>query len=112
MRCSARSPLGDIGNHFPDDDNRFRSINSRRLLKATHQLIAERGFAVVNLDATLIAQNPRLSPFITKMVENIASDIACQMDCVSVKATTTEKLGFIGHEEGLAAHSIVLLEQQ
>ena len=102
--------LGDIGRHFPDDDDRFAAINSRHLLREVCNLVQRRHYTVVNLDTTLIAEQPRLSPYIGRMVGNVASDLNCPADCVSIKATTTEGLGFAGRVEGLAAHSVVLIE--
>lgn len=103
--------LGDIGHHFPDSDDRYRDINSRKLLTQVIHTVTEKGYAIANIDATLIAQKPLLQPFIGAMTANIASDISCPPDCVSIKATTTEGLGFIGRVEGIAAHSVVLIEK-
>jgi 2-C-methyl-D-erythritol 2,4-cyclodiphosphate synthase len=101
--------LGDIGKHFPDTDPRFKGIDSRELLRHTAALIRERGWQVVNVDCTVMAQAPRIGPHAAKMIENIASDIGIAQDCVSVKATTTEKLGFVGREEGIAVSAVCLL---
>ena len=101
--------LGDIGMHFPDTDPRFRGADSRVLLRHVASLVAGRGYAVGNLDATVIAQAPRLAPHVPAMRANIAADLRCAVDQVSVKATTTERLGFTGREEGIAAEAVVLL---
>ena len=103
--------LGDIGSHFPDDDSRFKDIDSRHLLKQIYRMLADRGYRVVNIDATVIAQAPRLSPFIGKIKQSVADALAIPVDCVNIKATTTEAMGFIGRREGIAAHSIVLIEK-
>jgi len=101
--------LGDIGTHFPDSDPRYRGIDSRKLLFEVRQLVRERGFHVVNVDATIIAQAPRMAPHIPAMRANIAADLGIEPDAVNVKAKTTEKLGFIGRGEGIAAEAIALL---
>lgn len=101
--------MGDIGVHFPDTDARFRGADSRVLLRHVASLVTARGYAVANLDATIIAQVPKLAPHIQAMRENIAADLGCTVDQVSVKATTTERLGFTGREEGIAAQAVVLL---
>jgi 2-C-methyl-D-erythritol 2,4-cyclodiphosphate synthase len=101
--------LGDIGAHFPDTDPRYKDADSRRLLVAVRQLVQSRGFRVANVDATVVAQAPRMAPHIAAMRANLASDLAVAVDAVNVKAKTTEKLGFIGRGEGIAAEAIVLL---
>lgn len=101
--------LGDIGRHFPDSDARFKGIDSRELLRETARLIAAAGYAVGNIDATIIAQAPRMAPHISDMRDNIAADVGAAADCVNVKATTTEKLGFTGRGEGIAAEAVCLL---
>jgi 2-C-methyl-D-erythritol 2,4-cyclodiphosphate synthase len=101
--------LGDLGAHFPDTDARYKDADSRALLRHVAGLVAARGYAVANVDATVIAQAPRLAPFIAAMRENVAADLACGADCISIKATTTEHLGFTGREEGIAAQAVVLL---
>ena len=103
--------LGDIGAHFPDTDAKWQGADSRVLLRHVAGLMRERGYAVGNVDATVIAQVPRLAPHIGAMTANIAADLACDGDAVSVKATTTERLGFAGREEGIAALATVLLER-
>jgi len=104
--------LGDIGKHFPDTDPRYKGADSLELLRHVVQLIHEKGYAVGNLDAVILAQKPKLAPHIDKMRENIASVCGVSMDCVSVKATTEERLGFTGREEGISAHCVVLLHRQ
>ena len=101
--------LGDIGKHFPDSDARFKEIDSRTLLKHVAVLIKERGWKVGNVDATIIAQMPRMAPHIAAMVKNIAADLDVEVGQVNVKATTTEQLGFTGRGEGIAAEAICLL---
>lgn len=102
--------LGDIGKHFPDSDEAFRNIDSRILLRKTAELLREKGYKVVNVDATVIAQKPKLSPFIAEMRENIALDCGVSAECVNVKATTEEGLGFTGDLSGISAHAVCLIE--
>ena len=102
--------LGDIGKHFPDSDETFRNIDSRILLRKTAELLREKGYKVVNVDATVIAQKPKLSPFIAEMRENIALDCGVSAECVNVKATTEEGLGFTGDLSGISAHAVCLIE--
>ena len=102
--------LGDIGRHFPDSDARYKGIDSRELLRHCAKLLREHGLRVVNVDATIIAEAPRMATHIPKMVENIAADLAVPRNAVNVKATTTEKLGFAGRGEGIAAQAICLVE--
>ncbi|MCH5190866.1 MAG: 2-C-methyl-D-erythritol 2,4-cyclodiphosphate synthase [Oscillospiraceae bacterium] len=104
--------LGDIGKHFPDTDEKYAGANSLELLKAVVNLIKSKGFTVNNIDATVIAQAPKLSPYIDRMRENISDVLGIPIDCVSVKATTEEKLGFTGSGEGIAAHCVCLVEQK
>ncbi len=101
--------LGDIGQHFPDSSDEFKGIDSRILLRKTFQLIKERGYHLVNLDATIIMQRPRLKDFIPQMRETIAEILETDPSAVSIKATTTERLGFTGREEGVAADAVVLI---
>ncbi len=103
--------LGDIGRHFPDGDPRYKDIDSRRLLRETGGLLAKQGWRVVNLDATVIAQEPRLAPHIPAMIANIAADLGIPQHDVSIKAKTTERLGFTGRSEGIAAEAVVLIEK-
>jgi 2-C-methyl-D-erythritol 2,4-cyclodiphosphate synthase len=102
--------LGDIGKHFPDNDPRFKGIDSRELLRQVAKLLADRGRRVVNVDATIIAEAPRMAPHIPKMVANIAADLGIEPHYVNVKAMTTEKLGFAGRGEGIAAQAVCLVE--
>jgi 2-C-methyl-D-erythritol 2,4-cyclodiphosphate synthase len=101
--------LGDIGKHFPDTDPRFKGIDSRELLRHVAQLIKDKGYGVVNVDATVIAEAPRLAQHIAVMCANIAADLGVAVDCVNVKATTSEKLGFTGRGEGIAAEAVCLV---
>ena len=107
--CLGAAALGDIGQHFPDSDPRYKNIDSRELLRQVEALLDERGWRVENLDCTLVAQAPKLSAHFPAMIENIAADLGLETDSVNVKATTTEKLGFAGREEGIAAYAVVLL---
>lgn len=110
--CLGAAALGDIGKHFPDTDARYKDVDSRVLLRRVRQAIDEAGWSVVNVDATIIAQAPRLAPHIPAMVANLAADLEIAPTVVNVKATTTERLGFIGREEGIAAQAVVLLESK
>ena len=101
--------LGDIGRHFPDSDPRYKGIDSRELLRRVAGLVRETGFVPVNVDATIIAEAPRMAPHVPAMVANIAADLGIDAGCVNVKATTTEKLGFTGRGEGIAAQAACLL---
>ncbi|MEC7789478.1 MAG: 2-C-methyl-D-erythritol 2,4-cyclodiphosphate synthase [Pseudomonadota bacterium] len=105
------SGLGDIGNLFPDTDDRNRNRNSREFLTEVHRLLQSHAIGVVNVDATLIAQAPKLGPFIGTMRSNLSADLELDQSFVNVKATTTEGLGFTGRAEGIAAHAVVLVEQ-
>jgi 2-C-methyl-D-erythritol 2,4-cyclodiphosphate synthase len=100
--------LGDIGRHFPDSDARYAGADSRGLLREVRKKI--RGFRILNIDATIVAQAPRMAPHIPQMIRNIASDLGIGPDAVNVKATTTEGLGFTGRGEGIAAQAVVLIE--
>jgi 2-C-methyl-D-erythritol 2,4-cyclodiphosphate synthase len=102
--------LGDIGQHFPDTDARFAGIDSRKLLREVAQLLHAHGYRVVNIDSTVIAQAPKLAPFIAAMRANIAADLALPVDDVSVKAKTAEKLGALGRGDGIAAQAVVLID--
>jgi 2-C-methyl-D-erythritol 2,4-cyclodiphosphate synthase len=101
--------LGDIGRHFSDADAKYRNIDSRILLRESLHLVREQGYRVANVDATIIAQAPKMAPHIAQMVENIAADLRVERSAVNVKATTTEKLGLTGRGEGIAAQAVVLL---
>jgi 2-C-methyl-D-erythritol 2,4-cyclodiphosphate synthase len=103
--------LGDIGRHFPDTDPRYKGIDSRELLRHVAKLVRGEGLEVSNVDATIVAQAPRMAPHIPKMVANIAADLAIDAARVNVKATTTEQLGFTGRGEGIAAQAICLVEE-
>ncbi|MBI4740307.1 MAG: 2-C-methyl-D-erythritol 2,4-cyclodiphosphate synthase [Betaproteobacteria bacterium] len=102
--------LGDIGRHFPDTDERYRGADSRTLLRATVALLAQAGWRVGNVDATIVAQQPKMAPHIPQMVRNIAADLQVAGGCVNVKAKTAERLGFAGRGEGIAAEAAVLIE--
>lgn len=101
--------LGDIGKHFPDTDSAYAGADSRVLLRHVLSLVQGQGYQVANVDITVLAQAPKLAPHIVTMRESIASDLQIPVDAVSVKATTTEKLGFVGRQEGIEAHAVVLL---
>ncbi len=103
--------LGDIGQHFPDADTQFKNIDSRILLRLVREILEARGWKVGNVDATIIAQAPKIAPHIPKMVEYLADDLRVELDQVNVKATTTERLGFIGREEGIAVESVALINK-
>ncbi len=102
--------LGDIGKHFPDSDNSFKDIDSRILLRKTVSLLNKKGYKIGNIDATIIAQKPKLAPFIEKMVKNIADDCNISTEFVNVKATTEEGLGFTGELKGISAHAVCIIE--
>ena len=108
--CLGAAALGDIGQHFPDSDPDYRGIDSRVLLRHVRELLHKHGLQVSNLDCTVIAQAPKLAPYLPQMIEHIAADLEIQNNAVNVKATTTEGLGFAGRGEGIAAHAVVLLE--
>ncbi len=103
--------LGDIGKHFPDTDSRYKGADSLKLLVAVYGLVKEQGYRIVNVDATVLAQKPKLAPHIPAMRQNVALALECSVEQISVKATTEEKLGFTGNEEGIAAHAVCLLER-
>lgn len=102
--------LGDIGRHFPDSDARFSGIDSRVLLRHVAKLMEQNNYQLGNLDVTIAAQAPKLAPHLAQMCGNIADDCNTRDNAVNIKATTTEKLGFVGREEGIEAHAVVLLE--
>ena len=104
--------LGDIGKHFPDTSAEFKGIDSRKLLAKVVELLADKGYKVGNVDSTIAMQRPKLRPYIDAMREQIAQTIGIDVDCVSVKATTTEKLGFEGEELGVSATSVVLVYKE
>ncbi len=101
--------LGDIGRHFPDSDDKYRGIDSRILLRGVQQELGARALRVANLDCTIIAQAPRMGPHVAQMCANLAADLEVTDDRVNVKATTTERMGYTGRGEGIAAHAVVLL---
>ena len=100
---------GDIGQHFPDSDSRYRDIDSRVLLREVYAKVTDKGFTLSNIDMTIVAQAPVLSPYIADMRDNISNDLGVAEDQVNIKATTTEKLGYTGREEGIAAHAVVVV---
>ncbi|PTQ88328.1 2-C-methyl-D-erythritol 2,4-cyclodiphosphate synthase [Agitococcus lubricus] len=101
--------LGDIGKHFPDTDMAYKNADSRVLLRRVFALVQEKGYQLGNCDLTILAEKPKLAPHIALMQQRIAEDLASTSDSVSIKATTTEKLGFVGRQEGIEAHAVVLL---
>ncbi|TXK99485.1 2-C-methyl-D-erythritol 2,4-cyclodiphosphate synthase [Methylococcaceae bacterium CS1] len=101
--------LGDIGKHFPDTDPEFKGADSRVLLRHVYGIVQEKGYSLVNADITIIAQAPKMAPHIVAMCTNIAQDLSVDLDCINVKATTTEKLGFEGRKEGIAVQAVVLI---
>ena len=103
--------LGDIGKHFPDTDPEFKGADSRVLLRHVYHIVQDKGYQLVNADMTIIAQAPKMAPHIAAMCSNIAEDLNVAVDCINVKATTTEKLGFEGRKEGIAVQAIVLIEK-
>lgn len=103
--------LGDLGQHFPDNDERFKDANSLDLLASISALLKQAGYKVINIDSVIVAQAPRLAPYIPSMRSNIAAALGISTEQVSVKATTTEKLGFEGRQEGISAQAIVLIEE-
>lgn len=103
--------LGDIGQHFPDTDPSFKNADSKKLLKQSYSLVQKKGFSIENIDSTVVAEKPKLSKYILAIRKNIAGLLDCDDGQVSVKATTNEKMGFIGREEGIAVHTVVLLKR-
>lgn len=101
--------LGDIGTHFPDTDPAYRNADSRVLLRAAVALVRSAGYMVGNMDATIIAQQPKMAPHIPAMRSNLAADLAVSAERINIKAKTNERLGYLGREEGMAAHAVVLL---
>jgi 2-C-methyl-D-erythritol 2,4-cyclodiphosphate synthase len=110
--CLGAIGAGDIGKHFPDTDSRYKDADSALLLKQVWELVKQQGYELVNLDCTIIAQKPKMAPHIEQMKENIAKLLEGEPSQVNVKATTTEKLGFTGREEGIAALAVVLLQKK
>lgn len=103
--------LGDIGRHFPDTDPRYQGADSRVLLRATRDMLSERGWRIINIDSTINAQRPKMAPHIPAMVASIAEDLALPSECVNVKAKTGERLGFVGREEGISCDAVALIER-
>ncbi len=103
--------LGDIGRHFPDTDKQYKGADSRELLKQVYHLVREQAYLLSNLDVTIIAQAPRMLPHIEAMRENLAADLMTELSRINVKATTTEKLGFAGREEGIEVHAVCLVQK-
>ena len=101
--------LGDIGSYFPDTEQEYKDINSRILLRKVVDLLTEKNFSIINLDITILAQAPKMAPYIPTMRENLANDTRTNVQAINVKATTTEGMGFIGRKEGLAVHAVTLL---
>ena len=102
--------LGNIGQHFPDNDAKFKDINSRKLLRSVVEKLKSNNYVIGNVDATIICETPKMQPYISQMITNIANDCMSDLDRVNIKATTTEKLGFIGRSEGIAAQAICLIQ--
>ncbi len=103
--------LGDIGKHFPPSDEQYKNIDSRILLKKVAELLNNNGYKVQNVDATILAEKPKMLPFINEMRQNIANDLGLELDQISVKATTEEGLGFTGKGKGIAAHAVCLIQK-
>ena len=103
--------LGDIGKHFPDTDPEFKGADSRVLLRHVYTIVQEKGYSLINADVTIIAQAPKMLPHVPAMRANNAADLLVDIDCINVKATTTEKLGFEGRKEGIAVQVVVLIEK-
>ena len=102
--------LGDIGQHFPNTDNTFKDINSRKLLRTVVETLKSNNYVLENIDATIICEAPKMQPYINQMTKNITNDCLCDLNDINIKATTTEKLGFIGRSEGIAAQAICLIK--
>ena len=103
--------LGDIGRHFPDTSSEYFGISSIALLIKVKELLDSEGYSIANIDATVVLQKPKLLPYIEKMIENVAFAVNLPKECINIKATTEEKLGFTGSEEGIAAHAVALIEK-
>jgi 2-C-methyl-D-erythritol 2,4-cyclodiphosphate synthase len=102
--------LGDIGVHFPDTDQQYKDIDSKILLKKSRELVEKRGYGIVNIDSTLCLEEPKIKPFVGDMKQAMAEILGIHVDDISIKATTTEQMGFVGRKEGLVAHAVVLLQ--
>ena len=109
--CIGAAGLGDLGKHFPPSDAQYKDADSRTFVRQVQKKLAADNWRVVNLDCIVVAQRPKLAPYISQMRENIAGDLAIDARQVNVKATTTEGLGFCGREQGIAAHAVVLLQR-
>lgn len=103
--------LGDIGTHFPDTDNKYKGIDSKILLAETYKIISEKGYKIINIDSTICLEAPKIKPYIPQMQQAISAILAISTSDISIKATTTEKLGFVGVGEGVVAHAVVLLHK-
>jgi len=103
--------LGNIGDHFPDTDKIYKDISSLKLLKKVHSLIISKGYIISNIDSIIVAQSPKLKPFIFEMRKQISNILEIDLDLISIKATTTENLGFAGRAEGIAAYAVTLLKK-
>lgn len=103
--------LGDIGGHFPDSDETYKGADSRRLLSQVYRLVTEQGYRLGNLDATIIAQSPKMAPHIAHMRQYLSEDLQAELTQINVKATTTEGLGFAGRQEGIAVHAVCILQK-
>jgi 2-C-methyl-D-erythritol 2,4-cyclodiphosphate synthase len=103
--------LGDIGKHFPDTDDSYKDADSIKLLAHVRRLLEDRGYYIINIDATIIAQRPKLAPYIEKMRDNISVTLGMDVDCVNIKATTEENLGFTGTGQGMAAHAVCIIDK-
>ena len=110
FRKAGAAALGDIGKHFPDTDEKYKGADSRMLLREVVKKVAEKGYSVGNADVTIVAQRPKMLPYIEQMRKNVADDLNVGIDDVNIKATTTEKLGFEGRGEGISATAVVLLK--
>jgi 2-C-methyl-D-erythritol 2,4-cyclodiphosphate synthase len=103
--------MGDIGQHFPDTEERYRGISSILLLKHVNNLIKQKGYGIINMDSIIVAQRPKLKPYIDEMRKNIAKELSIDIDLISVKATTEERLGFTGEELGIKSYCVILLKK-
>jgi 2-C-methyl-D-erythritol 2,4-cyclodiphosphate synthase len=109
--CLGALAAGDLGQLYPDTDERFQGVDSRELLRDVYRLVNDHNNRIVNVDSTVIAQHPKLAPYIPKMRLLIADDLCIEQNQISIKATTTENLGYLGRDEGVAAHAVVLLDE-
>lgn len=101
--------LGDIGKHFPDTSNEYKNIDSKILLKKTYELLQENGFLIGNIDATICLQKPKIGPYIPQMQKTLSEILSIDIQNISIKATTTEKMGFVGQEQGISAYAVALI---